>query len=108
VTERRGLLPSGGQRLTRSAFRSLSVAERDEKGEPMQPRPVQVAECLGQLGVIDRGEYRDRDGRRYFSVVGNRGVRALVYDVSATLNESGSFASRLVALTLVLESVHPP
>ncbi|MDP9468079.1 MAG: hypothetical protein M3P32_04980 [Chloroflexota bacterium] len=47
MTERFRLLPARGQRLTRGSFGRFRIPEGYEQGEAVQPRPVQVAECLG-------------------------------------------------------------
>ena len=64
VTERRGLPPPGGQRLTRGAFGGLCLAERDKERKAVQPRPVQGTERCLQLGVFNLCRHSTRV-RRY-------------------------------------------
>ena len=58
-----GLPGARGEREAGSALCGLLIAERDEHGEAVQPRPVQITEGGRQHGVILRGR-RLKSGRR--------------------------------------------
>ena len=52
VSQRGGLPGSRRQRETGEALCQLLVAERDQDGEAVQPRPMKVAESRRQCGIV--------------------------------------------------------
>jgi len=64
VTQRGRLPRPSGQREPRGALGQLTVAERDQDRESVQPRPVQLAERRRELAVVGLRDGRLQDGRR--------------------------------------------
>jgi len=64
MSEGSSLLGAGGQGEPSRALGQLAVTERDQHREAMQPRPVQLTEGGGELGVVVLRAGRLQDGRR--------------------------------------------
>ena len=104
VTKLGGLPSTRGEREAGDQLGGLSIAERDQDGKTVQPRPVQLAEGGRQHGVVVRRCRRLKGGRLVPPWLSVLDQRLPSVAVATTLQSSTLGAQKL---DFVVEYEHP-